>query len=389
MIDRNCRTSGFTLIELMVALVVGGLLMASLVALSGAVQKSFGRSREISELQTNLRFAMRKLTDDISRAGFMYSLDPLNDCPPQGGLDPSKNWQAIEYDPTGPQFTIRGNFLSSRDYRILLTSNNTAVIRCRDDSAYTPGPTPPEDSCAADVKGLKWVLSLILPFKDGSGFKDLFYNGQDFRMMDSLGTTFSFHTVQNSDPTTSTFGFTPAINLDKSAGYHRWINPFSAVTYRVIQDTTYNRLYPSGPDASHRWVLQRIWGLADAPNTIEMAEFLLPNTQGLEVQVINDANAPSSMCVQPWPQNIQDLPADLTAAFTLQQLLQARALVITLRGRTETEDPDFTLEDPAADAAINYAIDLDGNPANGLAHVRIESRVVEMRNLAYAWMRNF
>jgi len=60
-------TRGFTLIELMVALVVAGLLMGVLVGLSGAVQKSLGFSKEITELQANLRFAVKTVVDDISR----------------------------------------------------------------------------------------------------------------------------------------------------------------------------------------------------------------------------------------------------------------------------------------------------------------------------------
>lgn len=70
------KPAGFTLIELLVALVVSGLLMASLVGISGAVQKSFSRSKDVAELQSNLRFAMKLLVQDFGRVGFMYSPNP-------------------------------------------------------------------------------------------------------------------------------------------------------------------------------------------------------------------------------------------------------------------------------------------------------------------------
>ncbi len=66
---RLSKPAGFTLIELLVALVVSGLLMASLVGISGAVQKSFSRSKDTAELQSNLRFAMKLLVQDFRRVG--------------------------------------------------------------------------------------------------------------------------------------------------------------------------------------------------------------------------------------------------------------------------------------------------------------------------------
>ena len=120
------RHDGFTLIELMVALVVAGMLVAVLAGLSATVQRSFGRSKDIIELQANLRFAMKILVDDLTRAAYMYSPDAANDgChrhgnPPDTSWSATASWKAIEYDAASRTLTLRGNYASSTDYRMRL-----------------------------------------------------------------------------------------------------------------------------------------------------------------------------------------------------------------------------------------------------------------------------
>ena len=386
MINHNKR--GFTLIELMVALVVSGLMMASLVALSGAVQKSFGRTKEISELQTNLRFAIRKMSEDLSRAGFMYSVDPNNpsatcntSAPPQNLPQNWTNWQAIDYNPNNLQLTIRGNFQSTRDYRVLISSSTTAQIVCRDSSAYAPGNPP---SCGSYAGGVAQINNLILPFQDGSSFQNLFYSGQMFRLETDNGK-YSYFSVSGANPLTSTITFTPQINWNLVRGTDKFINPFGTITYQVAQDGLYNAIYPSGLQASLKWILQRTWSTFNATNTANIAEFLLPSFSALSVQVITDTNPNAGICQPQWPPQINLTPANLVGPINP---VTTRAVVITLSGRTETEDPNFTLPNPTAAGAQDYGIDLDGDPTDGLAHVRIEHRVVEMRNLTYS-LTNF
>jgi prepilin-type N-terminal cleavage/methylation domain-containing protein len=386
MINHNKR--GFTLIELMVALVVSGLMMASLVALSSAVQKSFGRSKEVSELQTNLRFAIRKISEDISRAGFMYAVDPSNpssscntSAPPQNLPPTWNNWQAIFYNPNTLQLNIRGNFQSTRDYRVQITSTNTAQIVCRDSSAYTPGNPA---SCSSYLGAPNQINNLILPFTDGYGFQDLFYSGQLFRLETEAGK-YSYLTVASANPITSTITFTPPINWNLIRGTDKFINPFGTITYQVAQDGTYNPIYPSGLQSSFKWILQRTWSVLNVTNTVNIAEFLLPSSNALSVQVITDTNPNAGICQPAWPPQINLTPANLVGPINS---ITTRAVVITLSGRTETEDPNFTLATPTATGAQDYGIDLDGDPTDGLAHVRIEHRVVEMRNLNYS-LTNF
>jgi hypothetical protein len=81
------------------------------------------------------------------------------------------------------------------------------------------------------------------------------------------------------------------------------------------------------------------------------------------------------ICKVPYNPSIEDNFKDVTAADPVDPL-RVRALVITLRGRTEMEDPAMTVVHP------EHSIDLDGVPDNGLATVRVERTVVELRNFA-------
>jgi hypothetical protein len=53
-----------------------------------------------------------------------------------------------------------------------------------------------------------------------------------------------------------------------------------------------------------------------------------------------------------------------------------------LRGRTESEDPRFTLSGyNDAQPFLNFGVDLDNNPGNGLARVRVVRTVMDLRNM--------
>ena len=65
--------------------------------------------------------------------------------------------------------------------------------------------------------------------------------------------------------------------------------------------------------------------------------------------------------------------------------MKTRAVIVTIRGRTESEDPGFFIdgyEHPPLLGNINQAIDLDNDPDNGLAMVIMERTVINLRNLS-------
>lgn len=369
------RREGFTLIELMVALVVAGLLVSVLVGLSATVQKSYGRSKDIIELQANLRFAMKILVDDLTRAAYMFSPDAASDnchrygSPPDTSWSPTTSWKAIEYDATTSTLTLRGNYLSSTDYRMQLDGVNQGTILCRDGSTLTLNDSDP--SAASCGAGAYTPVDpspeqTNLPFRTSDQFKFLFPDGLLFRL-DAEDRRYTYHYVASRSGTQLTFN--PDLDRDKVRGHFKWINPVGTIRYRVGEKTA----------GSKNWVLYRITVDADdqEEHATEIAEFLLPpndaDTPGLSIQVYNDTAG--GICQPPW-QPVISTPVALSGAVNPTT---ARAMVVTLRGRTATEDPDFTLS--ASDTASgNFGFDVDTAQA-GRAYVRTESTMIELRNL--------
>lgn len=80
MIQRSRRSRGFSLTELLVAMVVGLLLMAGLVTLMVNSKKNYAQQDYSARLQENARFAVQFLTYDIRMAGYYgCSNDIVND----------------------------------------------------------------------------------------------------------------------------------------------------------------------------------------------------------------------------------------------------------------------------------------------------------------------
>jgi prepilin-type N-terminal cleavage/methylation domain-containing protein len=364
------RRDAFTLIELMVSLVVAGLLMSALVALSGTVQRSFGRSKDIIELQANLRFAMNRMVDDVTRAAYMHSPNPQHavDGRTLGVIPPSAD-VAIEYDGPNTPLTLRGNYASSRDY--LLDLDDGKIV-CRNQAPYNLTTKMCETSLGS-------YDPYHEPFSDGPGFTDVFCPSELIRLDDGEGHYY-YHEVGVATP--GDYSLTlqnPSVNRAQLPGRYQWISPITEVIYRLDHDNTYTSPYGAG-DPKDRWILVRQSNDCRGAVSAEIAEFLLPPTAavpGLEIQQYEDTGIGASVgiCKVPYNPSIEDNFKDVTAADPVDPL-RVRALVITLRGRTEMEDPAMTVVHP------EHSIDLDGVPDNGLATVRVERTVVELRNFA-------
>jgi len=373
---------GFTLMEMMIALVVGGMLMASLVGISASVQRTFGRSAEVTELQANLRFSMKTMVQDISRAAFMYSPNVNNDlCHLSGATIPGSQ-QAIEFDTDDSSYidlTLRGNFASSRDYLLNLAVNPHPVV-CRNQQAWVVG-----GQCSLDAASAAATIheTYLQPFGDGPSIENIFPVNSWVRL-EVDNRRYAYYQVNFVDPAAFTINFTQPINRNEVRGNFRWISPVSTLRWHMEQTPAvgYTPRFGAFSEANSRWVLMRQFLDANGivSRQVEVAEFLLsPGMGGLEFQIVNDTAA--NMCTQALEPSLQ-APADITAAVNP---VQTRAVIITMRGRTESEEPGFFIagyQDPPDPHNINQAIDLDGDSSNGLAMVVMERTVVNLRNLS-------
>ena len=119
-------------------------------------------------------------------------------------------------------------------------------------------------------------------------------------------------------------------------------------------------------------------------NPVILADFLLPQTAakpGMEVSFIQDNNA--TLCGTPAAPALGPLTQFIPNTGASPDPVMARSMLVVLRGRTSSEDPQLYINNYAGDlsTAQRYGIDLDSDPANGLAHVREIRTMVELRNL--------
>lgn len=382
------------MIELMVALVVGGLLMAVLVGVAGSVQKTFGRTRDVTELQANLRFAMRALVQDFRRTAFMYYPDPDRD-PGRWGPRTSVDVAITEITDGTGMLALRGNYISSRDYRVALDSSNQATVLCRNGDDYRVGPSGQKECIR-----LGSYEPYLEPFNDGPGMAELFCGGvNELIRLDTGDQRYMYLHVSSADDNTNQITFSESVNRDMVMGAARnaagglsdmhglWVSPVTTVVYNLMDGGSPP---PYGSFGTVRWVLNRTTTDCRARPMSELVEFMLPpvdqeaDAPGFMLQLYSDANWGEGTTAGPWVPSIDfDNPVDFPGGPAVEWP-KVRAVGIVLRARTEVEDANFVLQDYPSAAAKNFGYDLDQNPDNGLAHVRVERTMVELRNMAAA-----
>jgi hypothetical protein len=112
----------------------------------------------------------------------------------------------------------------------------------------------------------------------------------------------------------------------------------------------------------------------------EIAEFVLPPIMnGFQLQGVYDDAA----CVNWVGMECQaQISAPRALTTTPADMARLRGIYITIRGRTQSEDPKFTLTGyNGVLPFLNHGADLDGFPGNGLARVRSIQTVVDLRNM--------
>ena len=69
-LNANSRAKGFTLIELMIALVLSLFLLGAILLIFFSAQNSANRAEQLSRVQENIRFASDLIVRDVRNAGF-------------------------------------------------------------------------------------------------------------------------------------------------------------------------------------------------------------------------------------------------------------------------------------------------------------------------------
>jgi prepilin-type N-terminal cleavage/methylation domain-containing protein len=162
------RRSGFTLLEIMIALTAGGIAIGAIYSIGAASTKHFRQQQRISVTQTSLRQAMDQLKRDFARAGFLATpnaaianetcaqpspaINDTNTNPPrrlaaisgytqgdtQGSQEPTSldpdnlnKWDGVDI------VYLMGNYATTGEYPILsLAADNITVTLVQDSQSY-------------------------------------------------------------------------------------------------------------------------------------------------------------------------------------------------------------------------------------------------------------
>jgi len=74
-LQRGCKAAGFSLIELMIALLLGTLIIGGLISVMIGIKQTSSLNDSLTEVQSNGRFAMDRLSREIRMAGYQGCLD--------------------------------------------------------------------------------------------------------------------------------------------------------------------------------------------------------------------------------------------------------------------------------------------------------------------------
>ena len=132
-INRNLnnkhRQSGFSLIELMVAVTLGLFLMTALVEVLLSGNRSFTSANHLSRLQENGRIATNMITTDLKRAGYMGGNSEIDNI--LGNLGPETPAISCAADTDWGRMVTEGVFG--------LNDTNTGYAACIPNSSYLRG----------------------------------------------------------------------------------------------------------------------------------------------------------------------------------------------------------------------------------------------------------
>jgi prepilin-type N-terminal cleavage/methylation domain-containing protein len=149
---RSRARAGFTLVELMLALVAGSFVVSGAYYLSDVSARLFHEQARRTETQASLRVAAEQLRKDIGRAGFLGVRDTreLLDCNGvQGGASVSPlQQQAVRVIPVaggGSTLFLTGNFTTSDQYPLAIESTANMLVLAREREGFRRSFVDPRD----------------------------------------------------------------------------------------------------------------------------------------------------------------------------------------------------------------------------------------------------
>lgn len=133
---------GYTLVELLVAILLTSIVVSALYAVSSSATETFNQQQRTAEMQLRLRFAMEQIRADLSRAGYMGTPNSVTD--PRVCPRPTTGYQGLEIARTSPNPTLlpgdnahiapvslrlTGNYVSADEYTVAGVSGANIALQ--------------------------------------------------------------------------------------------------------------------------------------------------------------------------------------------------------------------------------------------------------------------
>lgn len=388
------RRAGFTLVELMVALLIGTLVAAAMFTLGGATAHHFQEQQRVGVTQRSVRMAMDRLRRDIARAGYLHVPSDTSPyvlrCPtPATPRAMNAVWFADDDDEgntaldsvertmngvSADRLRLIGNYATGDQYlvRTMNTAGNEVHLQT-DWLAFRRSFVVTSDGSSA---------------VDTTRYEDVFRAG---RML-HIETRSGFHyfvqitgATVNSSGTIATVSISPGLGVDnpcmEGLGRGALVSPLSEVEYYVGLPNSDSSLEPrsSAVTGPNTILYRRELDMRDGSELAGTRRPILEFAIDFNLEFVVDTNITPAN-----PPNLRRLAGPAAVPVVQNSAWQVRAIIACLAARTPEQDARFPWPDdwnsgrPAA-APLNRFKVFPGQP--GAARVRQLTTEITMPNM--------
>lgn len=372
--QRHRRRQGFTLLELMVALVIGGLVVAAVFTLGGASSRHFQEQQRIGVTQRSVRMAMERLRRDIARSGYLSVPDTTSPtvrmCPQPASL-PVQAIQHFDADGDGVLVNRAANGVSAD--RLVLTGNYATsdgyLVRAFDGAGTQV------------ILQSDWLAFQRAFFVDGMAnaerFQDVFRPGR-FLHIETPSGYHSFVAITDArlDASGATISISPALGANnpclRGLGRGSIVSPISMIQYSIGAATP--TLASKNPTVT-------------GPNTVLYRDELDMRTTTVSTVTVMQRQPVLEYAIDFNLDYIVDLNINPTQPPQLAARAggatfspwQVRSVIASIAARTPEQDRRFPWVPPIAGAPLNrFQVFTD---REGAARVRQLRTEIQMPNL--------
>lgn len=378
---RPNSNKAFTLIELMIAALLSGMVLLAIYFVFISNTEQYYRQEQIVQMQERMRFATEYLKNDLRNAGRLAVVNgTANDtdagfCRSQAGLTAI---QLFEDDGDIPAVLSRGaNGLAPDRIRLLIDSSSAIMLTTDAISGQEVR------IAAAAQQGTAEARTLVDPGST-TQFESMFKVGYYLRVHNiDRGQTDLVPIAGVATGAKPTIQLTRAPCIDVSACAGRCdVNPVQLVEYRVrshVNDADRTQLVRQVLDAENGNIVDGPLIIADYVVDLQLWGLYDTRAAGVKVPVVAVDPDPRDT-IGNWPGGADE---DTVINRRPQRL---RGVNVLLATRTQREDPKFTVAPGIADQADTRAaadrlwFDLDAN-VDGYARVTTLLSVVSTPNL--------